>query len=550
MLAAYRPTGKGRVERQVLFVRDHVLAGRAFSSIEELDSAFTAWVPLRRAEVHGTHGEVIGLRAVREHMALRPLPATPYVVAQRHLRYVGKDCLVAFEANLYSVPALWIRPRQLVEIRATKSQVTLHATTPNRQGETLLATHPRAVGRGARVVDGRHWDGLPTGAGRRVTAGGDVPAPRRQDGVSEAGSLWALLNRAAATQVEVGRRPVSIYDELTGTPAPSHPPDHEGIVLSELVSTRIRNTAAKLGLPHLAEALTQYAQRADEAKMGYLDFIDLVPSEELAVLDGPQGVDSTRALAADHGGTANAGASRAVPRYGRRSGALAGFRMPNPYRFQECSVSHDVSGDAQVTLISIGRSEPEAWEVQRQRRKIVGGVIALIAVAGAIGWVVVTGNEDFKAVKHTAVLPDGFGAYTASRPGTPEQAGLRSSNTDPNKGYATVSYGTADGKGLVIEVTLDPAFAQEPGEAIQELAVLFGTKVDSTTVKEYGAGSVGGKILCVDMRTAAKAVTQCVWHDKSANVTLSSLRDHHTVISADAPDDLRAFINALRLTVK
>lgn len=50
-----------------------------------------------------------------------------------------------------------------------------------------------------------------------------------------------------------------------------------------LVSTRIRNTAAKLGLPHLAEALTQYAQRADEAKMGCLDFIDLVLSEELAV---------------------------------------------------------------------------------------------------------------------------------------------------------------------------------------------------------------------------------------------------------------------------
>jgi transposase len=29
-LAAYRPTGKGRVERQVLIVRDHVLAGPKF----------------------------------------------------------------------------------------------------------------------------------------------------------------------------------------------------------------------------------------------------------------------------------------------------------------------------------------------------------------------------------------------------------------------------------------------------------------------------------------------------------------------------------------
>ncbi|MFJ8391033.1 Mu transposase domain-containing protein [Streptomyces sp. NPDC094438] len=216
---------KGRVERQVLIVRDHVLAGRAFSSVEEMNSAFTAWVPLRRAKVHGTHGEVIGLRAVRDHMALRPLPQIPYVVAQRHLRYVGKDCLVAFEANLYSVPALRVRPRQLVEIRATKSQVSLHSTATDHRGETLLAAHPRAVGRGARVVDETHWNGLPTGAGRRVTAGGELPAARRKEGRDPGpGSLMALLSRSAATQVEVGRRPLSVYDELTGTrPFTTHP---------------------------------------------------------------------------------------------------------------------------------------------------------------------------------------------------------------------------------------------------------------------------------------------------------------------------------------
>ncbi|MER6823289.1 IS21-like element helper ATPase IstB, partial [Streptomyces cellulosae] len=55
--------------------------------------------------------------------------------------------------------------------------------------------------------------------------------------------------------------------------------------MSELTSTRIRTTAAKLGLPHLAEALDQYVQRADEAKMGYLDFLDLVLAVELAVRD-------------------------------------------------------------------------------------------------------------------------------------------------------------------------------------------------------------------------------------------------------------------------
>ena len=42
VVAARRPQAKGRVERQVLIVRDHVLAGREFTSLEELDAAFAA----------------------------------------------------------------------------------------------------------------------------------------------------------------------------------------------------------------------------------------------------------------------------------------------------------------------------------------------------------------------------------------------------------------------------------------------------------------------------------------------------------------------------
>lgn len=44
-------------------------------------------------------------------------------------------------------------------------------------------------------------------------------------------------------------------------------------------------TATKLGLPHLAETINEYTRWADEGKMGYLDFLDLVLSEELAVRD-------------------------------------------------------------------------------------------------------------------------------------------------------------------------------------------------------------------------------------------------------------------------
>jgi DNA replication protein DnaC len=55
--------------------------------------------------------------------------------------------------------------------------------------------------------------------------------------------------------------------------------------VSDLVTTRIRATATKLGLPHLVASLEQLTGRADTQAMGYLDFLDLVLEEELAVRD-------------------------------------------------------------------------------------------------------------------------------------------------------------------------------------------------------------------------------------------------------------------------
>ncbi|WP_435887172.1 Mu transposase domain-containing protein [Streptomyces griseofuscus] len=113
-----------------------------------MDAAFLACMPRRRAQIHKTHREVVAERAARDHAALKPLPPTLYLVAERQLGHVGKDCLVAFDGNLYSVSARRVRPRQLVEIRAAKSQVVLHSTLAAADGSTLLATHsePSAAG--------------------------------------------------------------------------------------------------------------------------------------------------------------------------------------------------------------------------------------------------------------------------------------------------------------------------------------------------------------------------------------------------------------------
>lgn len=60
----YRPETKGKVERTVGLTREKVLAGRMFiSSVDEMNRAWEAWLPTRRAQVHRTHVEVIAVRA-------------------------------------------------------------------------------------------------------------------------------------------------------------------------------------------------------------------------------------------------------------------------------------------------------------------------------------------------------------------------------------------------------------------------------------------------------------------------------------------------------
>lgn len=165
VLAAYRPTGKGRVERQVDIVREHVVAGRSFRSVGDADAAFARWVRIRRKQVHRTHGQVIGEAAATDHAALGPLPTTPLAIFDEHVRAVGKDCLISFEADHYSVPAAEVAARMKVLVRATADHVMIcRLDTPAK----VLATHRRGRRGHEWIIDPSHWDGLPDGTGRAI----------------------------------------------------------------------------------------------------------------------------------------------------------------------------------------------------------------------------------------------------------------------------------------------------------------------------------------------------------------------------------------------
>lgn len=199
---AYRPQAKGRVERQVRIVRDNVLMGRTFTTPADMDRAFAEWLPTRRGEVHRTHGEVIAIRAQADRAALLATPDRPYVVCERHLRTVGKDCLVSFEASVYSVPWRAVRRRMKVELRVTADAVAIW--TPGTE-PTLLATHARAHARGSWMIDPAHWEGLPDA--KTPEAPDDLVAPVREE-------AELMASRSPRADVVVARRDLATYDRV------------------------------------------------------------------------------------------------------------------------------------------------------------------------------------------------------------------------------------------------------------------------------------------------------------------------------------------------
>ena len=56
--------------------------------------------------------------------------------------------------------------------------------------------------------------------------------------------------------------------------------------MSALTADRVRAHAARLGLTHLADTVTELVTRAEADQLGYLDFVDLLLDEELGLREG------------------------------------------------------------------------------------------------------------------------------------------------------------------------------------------------------------------------------------------------------------------------
>src|SRR6267143_6296411 len=127
-----------RVERPFWFIETNFLAGRTFSSWEDLNQRAREWCD----KVNSTYKKHI--RAVPrelfavERVHLKPLPAWIPEVYRLHPRTVDVEGYVSVHSIRYSVPVFWIGRR--VEVRETKDNIEIQLDARH------IVTHVRAWG--------------------------------------------------------------------------------------------------------------------------------------------------------------------------------------------------------------------------------------------------------------------------------------------------------------------------------------------------------------------------------------------------------------------
>src|SRR5229473_75285 len=127
----------GRVERPFHFIENNFLAGRTFSSWEDLNQRAREWCD----KVNSTYKKHI--RAVPrelfavERLHLKPLPAWIPEVYRLHPRTVDVEGYVSVNSIRYSVPVAWIGRR--VEVRETRDKLEIELDARH------IVTHGRAL---------------------------------------------------------------------------------------------------------------------------------------------------------------------------------------------------------------------------------------------------------------------------------------------------------------------------------------------------------------------------------------------------------------------
>ncbi len=133
----------GRVERPFHFIENNFLAGRTFSSWQDLNSQARQWCDRVNASYKKHIRAVPRELHVVERLHLKPLPAWIPEVYRLHQRMVDTEGYVALHTNRYSVPADFIGRR--VEVRETREKIEIELDARRIVTHTRLLTTDQRI---------------------------------------------------------------------------------------------------------------------------------------------------------------------------------------------------------------------------------------------------------------------------------------------------------------------------------------------------------------------------------------------------------------------
>jgi len=149
-----RANEKGKIERQIHYLRHAFFAARTFVDVDDLNAQFRRWrdeIAHQRPHPEARDQTVAQVLA-QEHPRLLPLPAHPFETDVMRTVASGKTPYVRFDRNSYSIPHTHVR--RPLTLLASATTVRLIAGTDE------IARHGRSYDTGQTLEQEAHVAGL------------------------------------------------------------------------------------------------------------------------------------------------------------------------------------------------------------------------------------------------------------------------------------------------------------------------------------------------------------------------------------------------------
>jgi len=149
-----RGNEKGKIERQIQYLRDAFFAARSFADVDDLNAQFRRWRDdIAHQRPHPEHRDhTVAQVFAQEQPRLLPLPAHPFDTEVLRAVASGKTPYVRFDRNSYSIPHTHVR--RPLTLLASATTVRLVA------GADEIARHTRSYDTGQTIEDLTHLEGL------------------------------------------------------------------------------------------------------------------------------------------------------------------------------------------------------------------------------------------------------------------------------------------------------------------------------------------------------------------------------------------------------